>query len=64
MGGTYSTHGRNVKRYKILIGDTEETDRRWWDANIKIGLKEIQYEDWTGITWLMLGSSGGFLQTR
>jgi hypothetical protein len=35
--------------------------RRRGEDNVKIGVKELGFEDWTGLIWLMLGTSGGLL---
>jgi hypothetical protein len=49
--------------YKILIGIPERKrplgrpNYRWKD-NIRVNLKEIGLEVWTGFIWLRMGTSG------
>jgi hypothetical protein len=50
--------------YRILVGRAGGKRplgrcRRRWDDNIKIGVKELGFEDWTGLIRLMLETSGG-----
>jgi hypothetical protein len=64
--GMYSTHRINEKihtklwsenfRGRVLGGYS-----RGGDDNIKMDLKEIGYESWTGLIWLRIGISGGTL---
>jgi len=35
--------------------------RRRWEENVKMDVKELDFEDWTGLIWLMLGTSDGLL---
>ena len=35
--------------------------RRRWENSVKMGVKELGFEDWTGLIWLMVGTSGGLL---
>jgi hypothetical protein len=35
--------------------------RRRWGDNIKMDLREIGCGGWTGLNWLRIGRSGGFL---
>jgi hypothetical protein len=56
--------GRNV--YRVLVGKTEgnrplERPRRRWEYVIKIYLREIGWEVWSGFTWLRIGIVGGLL---
>jgi len=34
--------------------------RRRWEDNIRIDLREIGWEVWTGCIWLRIGTNGGF----
>jgi len=53
--------------YKVLIGKPEGKrqlgkPRRRWEYNIKMDLKEVGCVGvWTGLIWLMIGTSGGHL---
>jgi len=29
-----------------------------WEGNIRMGLREIAWEKWTGFIWLRIGTSG------
>jgi hypothetical protein len=52
--------------YRILVGKPEEKrplgrpGRRWID-NIKMNLKDTGWVVWTGLMWLMIGTSEGLL---
>jgi hypothetical protein len=65
MGGTCSTHGANEK-YNILFGKPErkrllERHRRRWEANMRMDLREIGWEVWTGCIWLRKRTRGELL---
>lgn len=32
-----------------------------WEDNIKVDVREIGGGSWTGLIWLIIGTSGGFL---
>jgi hypothetical protein len=52
--------------YKIFVGKPEAKRplgkpwRRWVD-NIRMDIKDIQWEVWNGYIWLRIGTSGEFL---
>jgi hypothetical protein len=57
MGG-----GRLVCR--VLVGKPEEKrplgrPRLRWEGNIKMDLEEVKGRDWTGSSWLRIGTGGG-----
>jgi hypothetical protein len=50
--------------YKILVGKPEgnkpfQKPRHRWKDKIKIDLKELDKTEWTGFTWLMIGTGVG-----
>jgi hypothetical protein len=56
MGRACSTNGEKRNAYSILVGKPEEKRplerlRRWWVDNIKINLREIE---WDGVDWIDL----------
>jgi hypothetical protein len=60
--------GEKRNAYRILVGKPEGRrplgrPRRRWVDNIKIGLREIEWDGvvWTGSIWLRIGTSGGLL---
>jgi transposase len=61
MGRVCSTNGEKGNLYKILVGQPEgkrplgRPRRRWMD-NIKIGLREIE---WDGMDWIDLAQDRG-----
>jgi hypothetical protein len=67
MGKACSTHGRGEKC--ILIGKPEERrpvgrPRHRWEDNIRMDLREMGGEVWTGFVWFRIGTSGGLLWTQ
>jgi hypothetical protein len=46
-------------------GDLRESynlgDRRRWEDNIKMGLQEVAWGEWTGLSGLRIGTGGGLL---
>jgi hypothetical protein len=66
MGGKCSTHGRDEKWYKILVGKPEgkrplRIHKRRWEDNIRMDHREIR---WKGVDWMHLAQdrvSGGIL---
>jgi hypothetical protein len=68
MGGVCSTNRENIDAYRILMGKPEGKrplgrPRRRWVDNIKMDLREIEWDglDWIGLTWLRIGTSRGLL---
>jgi hypothetical protein len=56
MGRACSTNGEKRNANKILVGKPERmrqlgTPRRWWVDNIKIDLRETE---WDGMDWIDL----------
>jgi hypothetical protein len=56
--------GRNV--YRVLVGKPEgkrplERPRLRWEDWIKMDLREIGWEVWSGFTWFRIGIVGGLL---
>jgi hypothetical protein len=52
--------------YRTLVGRPEGKrplgrPRRRWKDNIKMDLKELGWEAWTGLIWLRIGTCGGLL---
>jgi hypothetical protein len=52
--------------YRILVGRPEGRrplgrPRRRWEDNIKMNLREVGWEAWTGLSWLRIGTGGGLL---
>jgi hypothetical protein len=56
--------GRNV--YRVLVGKPEgkrplERPRLRWEDGIKMNIRQIVWEVWSGFTWLRRGTVGGLL---
>jgi hypothetical protein len=56
--------GRNL--YRVLVGKPEGKrplgrPRRRWEDGIKRDLREIDWEVWSGFSWLGIGTVGGLL---
>jgi hypothetical protein len=48
MGGTCCTHGiqeKCIENFRL---------RQRWEGVIKVGLKEIDFEGWTGFIWFRI----------
>lgn len=64
MGRAYCMVEEIINFYKILVGKHEGRPLRrpkcTWQDNIKIGLKEIAWQLWTGFIWFGGMSSGRF----
>jgi hypothetical protein len=63
-------HGARIgevrNAYKILVGKPEGKKplgrhRCRWKANVRMNLREIGWQVWTGCIWLRLGISDGLL---
>jgi hypothetical protein len=60
--------GERRGSYRILVGSPEgkrplARPRRRWD-DIKMYLKEVRWEAWTGLIWLRIGKGSELLLTR
>jgi hypothetical protein len=58
--------GEKRNAYRMLVGNPEgkippERPRRRWVDNIKMDLREIGWDEWIGLIWLRIGTSGGLL---
>jgi hypothetical protein len=52
--------------YRVLVGKPEgkrplERPRRRWEDNIKMVLRDVGWEAWTGSIWLTIETGGGLL---
>jgi hypothetical protein len=61
--GHVAVMGEKMNAYGLLVGKSEGKrplgrQRCRWMDNIQIDLREIE---WTGLIWLRIGTSGGFL---
>jgi hypothetical protein len=64
--GHVSRMGERRGAYRVLVGKPEgkrplERPRGKWEDNIKMDLRELGCEAWTGSFWLRLGTGGGQL---
>jgi hypothetical protein len=66
VGRACGTHGRGEERVQGFGGKAlrkrplERPSRRWEDG-IKMDLREIGWELWSGFTWLRIQTFGGLL---
>jgi hypothetical protein len=61
--------GERRGAYRALVGKPEGRrplwrPRRRWEDNIKMHLREVGWEAWTGLIWLRIGTGGELLWTR
>jgi hypothetical protein len=61
-----NTEGEERKVYKVLVGKPEgetplERPRRRWEDGIRMDHREIEWEVWTGLDWLKIGTGGELL---
>jgi hypothetical protein len=59
MGAACSTNGTKSSTYIILVGKSEGKiplgrPRRRWVGNIKMDLRGIGWDEWTGLIWLRI----------
>jgi hypothetical protein len=64
--GHVARMGEKRNAYRILVGMPEGKrplgrPRRRWVDNIKMDLREIGWDEWIGLIWLRIGTSGGLL---
>ena len=57
--------GKSRDAYRVLVGNLWERDhledKRRWKDNIKMDLREVAWDEWTGLIWLRFGTEGGGL---
>jgi hypothetical protein len=63
MGGACSTKESDDSCIKIVVAKAEgkrslERHRSRWEDNIRIDVRKIGREVWTGFIWLRIGNSG------
>jgi hypothetical protein len=56
--------GRRI--YWVLVGEPEGKSplgipRNRWEDNIKMDIQEVEWGTWTGLIWLRMWTSGGYL---
>jgi hypothetical protein len=66
MSGSFSSDVGRVRRVQCLVGKPEGNrplgrPRRRWEDNIKMDLKEVGCEVWTGESRLRIETVGGHL---
>jgi hypothetical protein len=66
MGGACSTYGEMTNTYKIFVERHENRPlgrpKRRLRYNIKMDLKRIQWNVWTGFIWLSTGPVAGYCE--
>jgi hypothetical protein len=53
--------------YRVLVGKSEGKGphgrpRRIWEDNIKMDIQEIWCKEWTGSSWLRIGTGSGICE--
>jgi hypothetical protein len=63
MGRAYGTHERDEKRMQNFGQKSVhlEKPRYRWEDNIRMDIREIGWEVWTGCIWLKRGTNGRLL---
>ena len=61
--------GESRSVYRILVGKYVGKKplgrpRHGWKDNMKIGLQDVRWEEWTGLMWLRISAGGGLLWMR
>jgi hypothetical protein len=61
-----STYVKEERCIQSFGGETWGNETTWktrrsWEDNIKMNLREVGWEIWTGLIWLWTGTDGGFL---
>jgi len=64
--GNVASMGELRNAYRMVVGKSEGKrpfgrPRRTWEYNIKMDLREIGCEVWSGFIWLRIGTSSGLL---
>jgi endonuclease/exonuclease/phosphatase family metal-dependent hydrolase len=64
--GHVARMGEKRDVYRVLVGKPEgrrplERPRRRWEDNIKVDLRQVDVGEWTGSSWLRIGTGGGLL---
>jgi hypothetical protein len=62
----WAGHVTRMGREEVHTGKPEEQrqlgrPRRRWEDNIKIGPQEVECGEWTGSSWLRIGTGSGHL---
>jgi len=63
IGGACSTFGGRRGAYRALVGKPGGgrpfgRPRPRWEDNIKMDLQKVILGEWTGLTWLWIGTGG------
>jgi hypothetical protein len=58
--------GERKGMYRVFVGKPEGKrplgrQRRRWEDNIKMDLQEVRCGEWSGSSWLTIGTGGGLL---
>jgi len=58
--------GERTVVYRVSVGKPEGKrqlgrPRRGWEDNVKMDLQEVGCGEWTGSSWLRIGTDGGHL---
>jgi hypothetical protein len=66
MGRASSTYVEEKRRIQSFVGQPEGSrllgsPRQKWEDNIKINIRELEWEAYNGSIWLRIGTSGGLL---
>jgi hypothetical protein len=62
MGRACNRHGKKRNKYRILVGNSKGLGRSG-SERITLEWILVRYDGmvWTGLIWLRIGTSGGFL---
>ena len=66
IGGAYSTYVESRGAYRVLLGKPEERrplgrPRLRWEDNIKLDVVDVEWEAWSGLILLRIGTGGRLL---
>jgi hypothetical protein len=64
--GHVARMGEKRGAYRFSVGKPEGRrplgrPRRRWEYNIRMDLQEVEWEAWTGLSWLTIRTGGGLL---